>query len=240
MCVSIQNDNQPKISVIIPVYNAGKYLDRCISSVVNQSYKNLEIVLVDDGSNDNSGNICDKWKGIDSRIQVIHKKNEGPGVARNEGLKIIKGGRYVTFVDSDDWIEIKMYEHLIEIAIETNSDIVGCASVVDYQNGTHKENYTNIQEGIIDKDILILNILESNKNAWGAVHNKIFKIELFDNICFPAVKHLEDYVVTTKLFNEANAIYFCPVLFYHHTFNTESLSMSRWNPIRLTIPNTVE
>lgn len=227
----------PLISVIIPVYNAEKYLDRCVSSAVNQSYQNLEILLIDDGSTDRSGDICDNWQKKDPRVHVCHKKNEGPGIARNIGLEMAKG-RYVTFVDSDDWVEPPTYEKLLGIALTTDASIVGCASVVDYEDGTHRENYTDIPEGIVDKNVFIVNILEQNRLAWGAVHNKLFKRSLFDHTRFPAVNHLEDYVVTTKLFNEANAIYFCCFPYYHHTCNTASLSMSGWSKARLTIPDT--
>lgn len=105
----IRENETPLLSVIIPVYNTEKYLERCISSVVTQSYKNLEIFLVDDGSTDRSSEICDNWAERDSRIHVCHKINEGPGAARNIGIKMSEGG-YITFIDSDDWIEPDMYE----------------------------------------------------------------------------------------------------------------------------------
>lgn len=234
-----KNTHETLISVIIPVYNSEKYLNRCIASVAEQTYKNLEILLVDDGSIDKSGEICDDWQKKDSRIQVCHKKNEGPGIARNTGLEMARG-EYVTFVDSDDWVEPSAYEKLLRIADTTGTEIVGCASIVDYKDGTHRESYYDMPEGVIDKNICILNTLEQNRHAWGAVHNKLFKGSLFENTRFPAVNHLEDYVVTTKLFNETNAVYFCVYPYYHHTCNTASLSMSGWSPARLAIPKTTE
>ena len=99
------------ISVIIPIYNVEKYLTKCIESVINQTYKNLEIILVNDGSTDNSKEIIDKYSSIDSRIKVINKKNGGLSDARNVGIELAKG-EYITFLDSDDWIELNMYEKL--------------------------------------------------------------------------------------------------------------------------------
>ena len=100
------------ISIIVPIYNVEKYIHKCIESIINQTYKNLEIILVDDGSPDNCGNICEEYAKNDSRIKVIHKENNGLSSARNAGLEICKGD-YIGFVDSDDYIELNMYEVLI-------------------------------------------------------------------------------------------------------------------------------
>lgn len=233
------NENQPLLSVIIPVYNAEKFLDRCILSVVNQTYRNLEIILVDDGSTDNSADMCDNWKESDSRVFVHHQKNAGPGVARNTGIEL-RRGEYTTFVDSDDWIESDMYEKMLEAAVTTGSEIVGCPSVIDFDDGTHRENHADVPEGFVNKNQCIIDFLEGNRHAWGAVHNKIYKSGLWNNVRFPAVNHLEDYVVSSKLFNEANTVYFCAHPYYHHTVNTASLSMSGWSNGWLTIPDTTD
>lgn len=128
-------NNEPLISVIIPVYKVEKYLDRCVNSVVNQTYKNLEIILIDDGSPDNCPQICDQWAEKDNRIVVIHKKNEGLSSARNTGLKIAKG-KYIGFVDSDDWIELNMYKRLYDILCTYNADM----SICDYQFDTYERS----------------------------------------------------------------------------------------------------
>ena len=150
------------------------------------------------------------------------------------------GGGYITFVDSDDWIEEDTYRYMLEVAFRTGAEIIGCASVVDYEDGTQVENYADIPEGFLDKNTCIIDILGQTRHAWGAVHNKVFKSNIFDNICFPEVRHLEDYVVTIHAFNEANMIYFCAYPFYHHTSLPNSLSHSSWYPGRLTIPETGE
>src|SRR5699024_8688641 len=115
--------NMLKISVIVPVYNAEKYLHRCIKSILDQTYKNLEIILVDDGSIDTSGKICDYYDHKDERIKVIHKENGGQSSARNTGLTIASGD-YVSFVDSDDWIVEDIYEYCINLIKTTNCDVV--------------------------------------------------------------------------------------------------------------------
>ncbi|WP_347045890.1 hypothetical protein [Blautia wexlerae] len=153
---------------------------------------------------------------------------------------LILSGGYVTFVDSDDWIEEDTYRYMLEVAFRTGAEIVGCASVVDYEDGTQVRNYADISEGFLDRNTCIIDILGQTRHAWGAVHNKVFKKSIFDNIRFPKVRHLEDYVVTIKAFNEVNMIYFCSHSFYHHTSLPNSLSHSSWYPGRLAIPETGE
>jgi len=147
------------ISVIVPVYNVEKYLNRCVDSIINQTYKNLEIILIDDGSTDNSGKICDTYSQQDKRITVIHKNNGGQGSARNIGLDICKGD-YIGFVDSDDWITPDMYEYLLNILKANNSD---CASIYfKMTNGSHNintgEENLEIWKG---KEVLYNHLLEA-------------------------------------------------------------------------------
>ena len=119
------------ISVIIPIYNVECYLERCLESVVNQTYKNLDIILIDDGSTDASGKICDKWSKKDKRIHVYHTINCGVSHARNEGLKHICGD-FVSFIDSDDWIDKNMFENLLEHMIKYHSEIGVCGYKLEY------------------------------------------------------------------------------------------------------------
>ena len=113
------------ISVIVPVYKVEPYLKQCVDSIINQTYKNLEIILVDDGSTDNCGKICDEYASKDNRIKVLHIENGGPAVARNAGLDIATG-KYIGYVDSDDYIEPDMYETLYNAMIKTNAGLVVC------------------------------------------------------------------------------------------------------------------
>ena len=116
----------PLISVIVPVFNVETYVSRCISSILNQTYKNLEILLIDDGSTDSSGKICDSFAEKDTRLNVIHCKNHGVAAARNRGIEISKG-TYISFIDSDDFIELDFYEYLMNLVRTTNCDVAYCS-----------------------------------------------------------------------------------------------------------------
>ena len=119
----------PAISVIVPIYNVEKYLSKCIESIINQTLANIEIILVNDGSTDNSGKIADEYSNLDNRIRVIHQQNSGQGSARNKGIEI-SNGKYIGFVDADDWIDADMYEKMYEKAINRNADIICCSRKV--------------------------------------------------------------------------------------------------------------
>lgn len=129
------------ISVIVPVYKAEKYIERCICSILRQTFQNIEVILVDDGSPDKSGEICDMWALKDKRIKVIHQKNAGAGAARNAGLRVAKG-EYIGFVDSDDWIEPQMYEVMYN-AIEKYSADVGMCNISSRTEFSMHESYDN-------------------------------------------------------------------------------------------------
>jgi len=126
--------SSPKISIIVPVYNVENYLCKCVDSILEQTYKEIELILIDDGSTDSSGVICDKYKNKDTRVFVIHKKNEGVSSARNCGLKVAVGD-YVGFVDSDDYVLNDMYEYLLNLSIMYNADITSCSFSVINDKG---------------------------------------------------------------------------------------------------------
>lgn len=199
-----------KISIVVPVYKVENYIDRCIESLLNQSYKNLEIILVDDGSPDKCGDICEEYALKDKRIKVIHKENGGLSDARNYGIQYITG-EYTLFLDSDDYIEKDCIESLLKIAKENKSDIVQSGFYYDYRNYLLYDNrYYNEEDNIINLDNfsameeLIIN--ERIKNfAWG----KLFKTELIRNIPFKkgvlfedvfwthqVIKKIEKYTIT--------------------------------------------
>ena len=131
--------DRPLISVIIPIHNSEQYLDKCIESVTGQSYKNLEIILVDDGSADGSGSICDKWSHKDGRIVVVHQSNQGVSASRNHGLSLIRG-EYLVFVDSDDWVESDMCSGAYSAAVEYDADVVMWSYVREYENRSARKN----------------------------------------------------------------------------------------------------
>lgn len=184
------------ISVIIPVYNVEPYVRRCLDSVVNQTYKDLEILVIDDGSTDDSGKICDKYKR-DERVKVFHTENRGLSAARNLGLDNASG-EWIGFVDSDDWIEPDMYEVLLKRAEETGADIAECGFYIDYPS--KYSTCTVNTEAVSSKDALNALINESLRTE---VWNKIFRSNLFLNIRFPDGRNFEEISTTYKLLSNA-------------------------------------
>ena len=137
--------NSDLISIVVPIYNMEKYLDKCVNSIISQTYKNIEIILVDDGSTDLSYDICEKYKKLDNRIKVYHKTNGGLSDAKNFGIKHASG-KYIGFVDSDDWIEPMMYEILYKNIKEKNADIAICGRYIDYENGKSFDPFENNED----------------------------------------------------------------------------------------------
>lgn len=205
-------ENESMISVIIPVYKVEPYLHRCLNSVVNQSYRNLEIVLVDDGSPDNCGTICDEYATYDPRIQVIHKENGGVSSARNAGLSVARG-EWIGWIDSDDWIEPDMYEYLLRYAQSSGADIAVCGRYECYQNhsvfrGWEKEKLLNTEESL---ELLLKNDIMQNF-LW----DKLWRKELFGGITFPEGKTFEDIAVMHQLFERAKSTICLPEGKYHY------------------------
>lgn len=192
-----------KISVVVPIYNVDKYLERCINSIINQTYKNLEIILVDDGSTDNSGKIADKYKKIDSRIKVIHKNNGGLSDARNKGIRIASG-KYISFIDSDDYIAEDMISYLYKLIKNNNSEISICNfqqfSSIEEINDSKKFNMEESKiynyTGLEMLQILLKGNISYGDYAW----NKLYMLSLFDNIQYPIGRKMEDIGTTYKLY----------------------------------------
>ena len=164
------------ISVIIPVYKVEKYLDRCVESVVNQTYKNLEIILIDDGSPDNCPKMCDEWEKKDSRIKVIHKENGGLSDARNAGMDI-STGEYIGFVDSDDYIDTTMYEKLLTKLLETNSDVAMCDYFEEKTNG-ERNGSGLILENLTGENIRKTMLYTTKEHICEAVWKFLYKKEI--------------------------------------------------------------
>jgi len=195
------------ISVIVPVFKVEKYLKKCVDSIINQTYKNLEIILVDDGSPDGSPQMCDEYMNIDSRIKVIHKKNGGLSSARNAGLRVANG-EYIGFVDSDDYIAPNMYEKLFNCIIETHSDLViGNYKFVD-EAGLPIQQQT--ESPIKDELLTGYEALEKlNEDGWWyfiTAWNKIYRKSIFDEIKFPEGKLHEDVFVAHEIFTRCEKI----------------------------------
>ena len=191
------------ISVIVPVYKVEKYLEKCIESIIKQTHTNLQIILVNDGSPDNCGKICDEYAKKDSRIEVIHKINGGLSDARNVGINRANG-RYIGFVDSDDYIKEDMYEKLINLIKEYDADISIC-NLYDVIDG--KKYVRNNENGIQEYSRLeILKEVLLDKNIQSYAWNKLYKKELFDEIKYPIGKKYEDIGTTFYVFEKCNKI----------------------------------
>lgn len=214
-----------KISVIVPVYNVEKYLNRCVDSIINQNYSNLEIILVDDGSTDNSPYICDDYENKDERIKVIHKKNGGLSSARNKGLEIASGD-YISFVDSDDWIAEDIYEYCINLLEEKLYDIVDFKCV--FSNGEPEEIYKEISSAdkiLKDKEILQYYLLMGQKEkAPFSVCRKLYKKEVFNGIKFPEGKINEDIATNYKVLMNCNNMVSISKIGYFYYQNTNSIT----------------
>lgn len=211
-----------KISVIIPVYKTEKYLDKCIESIVNQTYKNLEIILVDDGSPDSCPKICDTWAQKDNRIQVIHKENGGVSSARNAGLDAASG-EYIGFVDGDDWIDSDMYSFLIS-QFNENIDIVRCTYRKVYENSQVEEianNGSTVQMSSMDflNELLLDNSL--NSNCWC----KLFRRSVIGDIRFPdGIKIGEDHLFNYNVIKNASTIVLCNSSKYNYLIRLSSIT----------------
>lgn len=171
----------PLISVIIPVYKAEKYLDKCVESIVNQTYKNLEIILVDDGSPDNCPKMCDDWSKRDKRIKVIHKENSGVSSARNIGIDN-SNGSFISFVDADDYVEEEYIELMYEVMIKKNSNYVCCGYKKIYSSRIEEINYNGEIKGYSSKEYIkaLLNV----QNGYGFVHMKLINRASIGDIRF--------------------------------------------------------
>lgn len=166
------------ITIIVPVYNVEKYINECVDSLINQTYKNLEIILVDDGSNDKSGAVCDDYALLDTRVKVIHKQNEGLGFARNTGLKVAQG-KFVTFIDSDDTADADLVEKLVNGIYETNSDtcIGGFKRISENGLVNYEEKYDNaIYEGEDVYDKLFARMLGSAPDKHDAIRMSVWNV----------------------------------------------------------------
>jgi len=209
------------ISVVIPVYKVEQYLSECVDSILNQTYDALEIILVDDGSPDSCGKICDEYAKRDSRIKVIHKENGGLSDARNAGIDIASGD-YITFVDSDDYIAKDMIEKLYSALIKNNADVSLCAR---YCFGDKIETFIFPEKN----ECIVLG--EKNKyesldfilhNCWEA-WSKLFKINLFKEFRYPKGVLYEDFSLTPKIFFYVSRSVFIPEGLYYYRIRDDSI-----------------
>lgn len=214
------------ISVVVPVFNVEKFLNRCVNSILNQTYKNLQVILVDDGSTDSSGKICDTFKS-DRRVEVIHKNNGGLSSARNAALPYIKG-KYVTFIDSDDWVDPDFIQILYSNAIKYNSEISVGGYYIALDNGKAtsyfgKDNSCEIMDS---EEALGSFLLHDGMGVtvWG----KLYKTTLWNNVRCPEGKLHEDQYTTYKLLDLANTIVFDKRPLYYYYQRSNSIGHSKF------------
>lgn len=210
-----------KLSIIIPVYNTEQTLGRCINSVLQSSLNNFEIILINDGSTDNSANICESYKNnYPQQIQVIHQKNQGLSAARNAGLDISKG-QYVTFIDSDDYISKDLYCHLLEqLNVNHNIDLLEYSLVKETQNNT--EILFNFKDFIYrnHRSYWIKTHAYTHAFAW----NKIYKRELFKDLRYPIGKKFEDVWLLPRIIQKCQTIATTSCGYYHYDYNPHGIT----------------
>lgn len=201
-----------RISIIVPVYKVEQYLNFCIESIVNQTYKDLEIILVDDGSPDRCPLICDEWAVMDARIRVIHKENGGLSDARNAGMAISTGD-YIGFVDSDDWLDFDYYEKLIKAIEDNNAEIA--ASDVVWEYGDHQEFNKRYNQTLFLTEEALDTILCGNgfhATAW----NKLYRADIIKEFSYPLGRLHEDEFVTYRAVAKASRLALCQETKYHY------------------------
>lgn len=223
------NKPLPLISIIVPIYNIAEYASECIQSLINQTYKNIEIILVDDGSTDHSPAICDEFAEQDERIKVIHKRNGGLSDARNAGLDVATG-EYIGFVDGDDWVDEDMYETLYHLIYEHQADISICTHYTELPNRT-KVKYKSKKTKIFSSQKAIATLIE-DKIIQNYIWEKLFKRELFTELRFPVGWSFEDIALCYKIFHKARKIVLLQTPKYHYRTRPGSITNSTRNPLK--------
>ncbi len=228
-----------EISVIVPIYNVEEYLNKCLDSILHQTFTNYELILIDDGSTDSSSQIADEYAVKDDRIRVIHKKNGGLSDARNYGLDKATG-KYICFIDSDDWIEETYLEELLHLAKEQEADIVIC----DYLKNSGDISVTQPAE----PDIVIQSGTDAIDNIYGSRYgeyvvawNKLYRKEIFDNLRYPVGMIHEDEAIFGEIFCRASKVVRTErILYNYRTNNSSSIMSSEFSIKRLDIIKALE
>lgn len=209
------------ISVIVPVFNVEPYLETCLDSILAQTYHDLEILVVDDGSTDGCGEICDHYARLDRRIFVFHTENRGLSAARNLGLDHLHG-QYISFVDSDDWIEPDMYERLLRMAEQTDADLITCRFYKEFKNGRTESSGPPEPFSVEGNDILHTYLFgqEICQDSW----NNLFQADLFQSLRYPVGRSFEDYCIKPLLLQKAKKMVYTPDCLLHYRNRRNSLS----------------
>ncbi len=223
----------PKISIIVPIYNTAKYLPTCLDSILNQTYQNLEIILIDDGSTDNSSQIIEEYTKKDRRIKSLHQKNAGLSSTRNTGLKTATGD-YVTFIDSDDEIDIKMIKKMVEALSSSKADVAVCSFKEIYPNGKVLYFNHDYPQKIYDTEAALRAMLLERGFMLSSTM-KLFPKKYFKDIQFPIDKLHEDVDTTYKLILKADRIIFLPDAYYIYHHHDDSIIESKFDRRKLDL-----
>lgn len=218
-------NTSPKLSVILPVYNVEKYLERCLDSIINQTFKDFELLIVNDGSPDNSHLICDAYAKKDDRIKIFKKSNGGLSSARNYGLNRANGD-CIAFVDSDDYLDLNMFQFMIDAILKYGTSISICGRNDVFVDGRIKA-VNSFSEDTILSNQTALELLVKDESINSFAWNKIYRRELFEDIRFPDGRIYEDIAVMFKIFNKANKIVHIKDSLYFYLHNTEGISRSK-------------
>lgn len=213
------------ISVAVAVYNSDAYLERSIQSILNQTYRNLEVILVDDGSTDGCPDICDKFAQTDSRVKVIHKKNGGLYTARNAGMAAATG-TYLAFVDGDDWLDANMYEEMLSCLKEQEADLVVCRYKWVYQDAT--VDISTGKAAVMEGQEMLAKYLEEDEafQIQNAAWNKLYKRSILGELQFPA-RWYEDMLYTIRLLNKPARSVYMDTAYYNYICDRSSSIMNR-------------
>lgn len=233
------------ITVIVPVYNVIEYLDKCIQSIINQTYKNLQIIIIDDGSNDGSGELCDYYANNDTRIEVYHKENGGVSKARNYGYYKARG-KYITFLDGDDWIDKEMIENLYLALIRSKTDLSICDFYYEYDKKTVVKDVLYNQPVIINQyDLFLLAI--NPVYVGGFICNKLFKKEILDKISRKGdlfkndLFYCEDLLLTCQYISLIESAIYLSKPLYHYKQRVGSATLDySYNPKILSLCKAYE
>lgn len=227
------DNTNPLISLVLPVYNVEKYLDRCMESVVKQTYKNLEIILVDDGATDHSSDLCDKWKLKDNRVIVIHKENGGLSDARNVGTRHATG-KYISYIDSDDTVEPDYVEYLYYLIQKFKTPMSLCTLNVVFEEGNRiKHTGDHKEKCLTDKEALESMLYQGQVDTTACA--KLYDISLFSDICYPKGKLFEDIGTTYKLFIKAKKIGCGFIPKYNYCVRENSIVTGYFSPKKLDL-----
>lgn len=229
-----------RVSLIVPVYNVSNYLPRLMETVLSQTHHDLEIILVDDGSTDDSGVVCDGYEAKDSRIKVIHKSNSGVSDARNVGIEC-SSGEYLVFVDADDYLTCDYVEYLLNLCIINDSDMSCCAWTID-NNGEHSKcSYRKSEPGIYNGNKDAMRAMLTTRLLSSSVWGKMYKRKVFDNVRFPeGSNYYEDDATMYRLVANADSVAIGGEAKYFYTLRDDSLIHRSFNENNLKMIEVFE